>query len=288
MVDKKRIIHSQDNTKPIPSCSLNKYELRKFISVLVEKSEKSASVEVSNIYPLDGEENQNFQRRIDRIKESMKLTVVIEGLNGVKKTSDDISILEDSSVPREIKSIVIENGFLHRLWYSGNDPKHYFHVFIDLSRPSRFDFKNPSHHPTPNGSCYRISSLDDDWFRSVESVMDDFFKSHSNVFFLQWLHRAFFYDVILWIFVVPILTIFVSNYENVIDLFFVSEIVNFFVYFYIFLSVAVFYKVVFSYTKWVWPKVTIEGFLDPSKGHRVMWGALAIGFIGSLIAGAFF
>jgi hypothetical protein len=150
--------------------------------------------------------------------------------------------------------------------------------FLDFTAPPLLDFQRLLALPTPNESNYEIVADNQSWFAASKAKLDGFLKERKAPH--DWLHRAAIYDVLLFFVGLP-LAFWVNYRLNRIVPATIPSILSAAVYVYAFFFSLQVYRMLFSYARWVFPKVELDSQRGaPPLRHRVVWLAI----MGSLAA----
>lgn len=99
----------------------------------------------------------------------------------------------------------------------------------------------------------------------------------------DWLHRPAIYDVLLIFAGLPIAIWLTYRVGLLLPSGKVSQIIVGATYVYTFLATLSVFRVLFSYSRWVFPKVEIESELRSPSRHRAIWAAILIPLISSVL-----
>jgi hypothetical protein len=154
-------------------------------------------------------------------------------------------------------------------------------LFLDFSRPPLFDFSRLPTLPTPNESNFAISADDESWFAATKSRTSQFFTDRRTS--TEWLHRAGVYDALLIFIGIPIAIWLDFRVAGSISTRTISSFVSGALYVYVFIATVVLFRLLFAYSRWVFPKVELDTELRSPLRHRGVWGAISLSVVCSLL-----
>jgi hypothetical protein len=156
-------------------------------------------------------------------------------------------------------------------------------VFLDFTTPPLLDFSRLPTLPTPNESNFEIASDNHSWFAASNAILTEFFATRKT--HLNWLHRAAMYDLLLVVLGLPLSIWAVYRLSEVLERTSrMPSIISAAIYIYaFFLSLNVF-RVLFAYSRWVFPKVELEthGSFSALR-HRNAWLAIMTGLVVAIL-----
>lgn len=266
---------------PITACRLNRNDLKLLYRLVNEKQIEHGNQVVSRLVQSDGETPEQFARRHVYVKNAFITTVSITGANGHVVTGHGETIFDSSLVPERISSILYDTSFSPnaQLQYRPSDRAS---VLLDFSRPPLINFAAQPSAPTPNNSNWLVSAETESWSTSLSTRLSDFFSERKTL--VDWLHRPATYDLLLLVAGFPLS---LWGAYRVGDLIIVGKslpfVLNTAVYVYAFFVSANVFRALFSYSRWVFPKIELESSKSPALRHRALWYTLVIGVLVSAL-----
>ena len=201
-------------------------------------------------------------------------TVDFEDGSAVYGRSSDILKLNEGGP--FIERVYISNVTPYQS-HTNVEPEHKFSLYLDLKNPPLLDATRLLSSETENNTFLEIRGRRPGWIPSVESsVRKHIYKRrHFRTFF----HGSFVYDLFLMLIGIP-LAIYacwrVSDWANA-QFAKVNGAVLVGFYLYVAFGVLWLYRILFSYTKWAFPKVElIDQRTKPSLHRKIWWGLVAV------------
>ncbi|WP_315704813.1 MULTISPECIES: hypothetical protein [unclassified Bradyrhizobium] len=187
------------------------------------------------------------------------------------------AFLEEGNLPHDIRSIFFSTATVP-LAVLGLDPICKIILFLDFTASPLLDFQRLPTLPTPNESNYEVSADNYSWFVASNAKLESFFKERKAGH--DWLHRAGVYDLLLFCLGLPIAIWLDYRLSKSLPMT-MPSMVSAAVYVYAFFLSLQIFRVLFSYARWVFPKVEIESVRGtPRIRQRGWWLAI----MGSLAA----
>lgn len=218
------------------------------------------------------ETSEVFEERRKRVHDSFVTSMTIQSEDGAMSHGNDERFLEEDNLPDRIRSVFFTTISVPKAVLNF-DPLCRIVVFLDFSVPSLFDFNRLPTLPTPNESNFETGADNHSWFTSTNALLGEYFngrKTNNN-----WLHRGAMYDVLLFLIGLPI-SIWVTYRLSHVLSNSIPTIVSSAIYIYSFLLSLIFFRVLFSYTRWVFPKVELESQQSSHAKHRKAWFAIVL------------
>jgi hypothetical protein len=213
-------------------------------------------------------------------KEAFITTVQIKGVNAEVVTGHGESFFDSALLPERIISIEYDTAFSPKaqLNFIPNDRAS---VLLDFSRPRFVDRGLPS-EPTPNNSNWFVTAENEGWCTSLSTRLEQFFAERRTP--VEWLHLSNTYDGLLIVMGFPLALWGAYRIGHPISArVHLPAAVETGLYVYaFFLSLGVF-RWMFSYARWVFPKIELDSEKSTSGKHRAIWATLALGVLGSAL-----
>lgn len=264
-----------------PSCKVNPKVLKKLCDDLNEFCKEAADKEVSKLQQ-GNLTAADFNQLTDAVRNSYKIHIEVVGSKGEYFASTQTSVLDEDQLPPAVDRITLDSSFVYRSFFK-NDPPNSIRIIFDFRKPPLFDFVSNPSLSTRNDSFIQVTGQSDSWVSGVyESIMSKL-KSHSTKRY--WLHRQSIYDLLLWIFVLPLafwnLNKIFSAYPTLTEN--VSSVLLIFGHIYFFIAVLFLFRAFFNYGRWLFPYVELD--TPPqsvSAKHRIFFVTLSLGIIYAL------
>jgi hypothetical protein len=156
-------------------------------------------------------------------------------------------------------------------------------VLLDFSTPPLLDWVALPSAPTPNNSIYTVSAQNEAWGTSLNARLAEFFSQRKTRW--NWLHQQGTYDALLFVFGLPLALWGAARVGKFLfegrDL---ASIISTAGYVYLFFLATNLFRLIFSYSRWVFPKIELVSVGSPSATtHRALLLAVLIGVAGSAV-----
>lgn len=264
----------------ISACKLRAGDLKKLYRLINEKQIEVGASAIRELAQAENETPQQFDGRAQRVRDAFVTTVQIKGQNAEVVTGHGESFFDSGLLPERIISIEYDTAFSPKaqLNFTPNDRAS---VFLDFSRPRVLQSSLPS-EPTPNNSNWFVTAQTEAWSTSLSARLDQFFAERQTS--VEWLHRSYTYDALLVVIGVPLglwgayrighLVLGRVHLPSALE-------TGLYVYAF-FLSLNVF-RWMFSYARWVFPKIELDSEESTGRKHRVVWAGVTLGVLGSAL-----
>jgi len=266
---------------PIPACRLSRPELKRLYQIIDTKQKEYRDRVLARQFQAKEETTEQFEARALRITNAFVTCVTITGGNNELITANNEQIFDDHDVPDVIKSIFystssVPKGTLSHL------PEDRIALFLDFSSPPLFDFDKLPTLPTPNVSNFSIDASNEQWFAAAKLRLSEFFLERRTSH--NWLHKSGVYDILLALIGLPLAVLaslrVATNFKQIETL---SLIPRSLIYVYVFYITLILFRLIFSYARWVLPKVEVSSDIQTSQIlHRFVLATLILGVIGSI------
>lgn len=238
-----------------------KYEdMASLFKTLLEKNHEAQKRESEYIKSL------NLTDEIDKSKDVI-VQIEIFGKNGLYKITDDISKLTEIN-KEYIQKIVIDNSRIYQRSTSFL-PQNNFRIVFDFTQPSCWDLISSPTKATDNDSAFEVLGTDKTWVEGVFSEINkDINEPKYKFWFRRFIHLANVYDLLLWLFFIPLFLISMLSYDVKISYYLRNHsgglIVLFFLYFFGLFLVA--FRLLFNSVRSIFSYLEYEPNKHVSKG----------------------
>ena len=264
-------------TRKINSFAVGKEELKRLYLILQERSNAAGDLEIAN-YKQEKQTDEEYAANKLRIKESTRLKLTITSNDGKELYGNIEDVFESVAFPEQIKSVYVNSELLLKTHYNYT-PRNSFELLLDFSKPDLFDLSFMPSSATPNNSNIKVQGRDTTWVHGVFSEFNDFVSKYPSK--MAWLHKNSVYDLILWLAGFPAgfwLTYSFSEFINKIFGSF-SVFVQNAAYVYLFLFSLVLLRLIFHYSRWIWPLIEYQGSKNTALKHKVFITAILFGLL---------
>jgi hypothetical protein len=196
--------------------------------------------------------------------------VTVTARNDERLAGNSADLFDAINFPTDLKSIFYSTQSVPQA-VLGHLPQERITLFLDFSQPPILDFGKLPTFATVNESNFEIAATDESWFVLSKTRLSDFFQEKRSRY--DWIHGAGVYDVLLYVFGLPLEVWGCVKLGNVIpSIDHLSAIPRTLVYGYTFLLSLIIFRVAFSYCRWVLPKVEVQTNLRRSPfRNRAAW-----------------
>jgi hypothetical protein len=273
-------------THPLPAFSLKPGDLKRLFQIINTKQFEFRDRIYPGLLQQSNETEADFAARQQRVYNAFVTSVSITGVSNEVVHGNNEAFFDTPSIPERIKTvfystITIPQTILARA------PLCNLTVLLDFSQPPLFNFGQLPSLPTPNASNFAISADDESWFTSTNARLLQFFSERKTK--NDWLHRGSVYDLMLMFPGIPIALWAIYHVGQWLDQIKppLPSFLTTAIYVYVFVVTVALFRVFFSYTRWVFPKVELESDLKSSPlRHRGVWGAILMPLIVALLCDA--
>lgn len=250
-------------TNPLPSVSISIDDLKHLAEKLQAKAYEAAGLQSDahrdagiNQSKKDGHSEDELR---DAMKKLFEITIHAKVKGEPLITERGVETLDKAELREDLESIEIECRLLfERFMELGTQPKNWFSLFFDFTKPPVFDWRNPVSNPTPNNSNLTICGSSHSWVSGVKDDVKKLLdKRRKN---RTWLHAPFMYDLGLFVVGLPVIFVFLWLASPHIESFGEgknSVLVGALYVYGFFLGLHV-YRICFFAIRWAFPKVEIS------------------------------
>lgn len=266
---------------PIAACKLSRADLKRLYALINARQTEIRAATMLVLAQQPNETAGQYAERRAGVAAAFVTGVVVNGDKGESVSGDGDYIFDEPLAPDRIVSITIDTSFSpqNRLNFT---PDSVGSVYLDFSRPPLLNFNGLPTSPTPNNSAWTVKAKEEAWFVALSTQLQTFFRERSTK--LDWLHGPATYDLLLLLLGAPLslwgsyrLGKLISTHQMLPDSFMPA------IYVYGFFLSANIFRALFSYSRWIFPKVELDFSSGAPLRHRALWYALAIGIVGSAL-----
>jgi hypothetical protein len=205
----------------------------------------------------------------------------VTGSNGEVITGEVEEFLDSINIPEKILTVFYSTVTGPSVVLPGFSQQSRATVLLDFSRPTVLDFTKFPSLPIPNNSEFAVASNSESWFTALNSRLTQFFLDRRTGY--DWLHRPGIYDLLLFFLAVPFALWIDYRIEGWKFLQATSSIIRSSVYVYFFFFALYIYRILFTYSRWVFPKVEMHTDGSRPLGHRTAWAAVMLGIVSGFL-----
>lgn len=267
---------------PIAASRLRSGDLRRLYKLINDKQIEFRDKFMPVLKLQPNETAEVLDARKKRVYDSFVTSMTIHTTTDIMFHGNNESFLEEASLPDHIRSILFSTSSVPEA-VLGFIPPCRIIVFLDFTTPPLLDFSRLPTLPTPNESNFEIAADNHSWFAASNAVLTEFFGARKTR--LNWLHRAAMYDLLLMILGLPISIWAVYRLSGVLQRVpRMPSMVNSAIYIYAFFFSLNVFRALFSYSRWVFPKIELErdGSSSPLR-HRNAWLAIMVPLVVAIL-----
>jgi hypothetical protein len=262
------------------SCKLSIDDPKRLYRIVNEKQKELGDVAVNALTQTAGETAEAFQERRNRVRDAYITTARITGFDNEMVTGHGESIFDSALLPERVMSIEYDTVFSPKAQLN-IVPNDRVVLFLDFSRPTVFGSALPA-APTPNNGNWVVSAESEAWSTSLNARLEGFFKERRT--HIDWLHHSNTYDALLLVIGIPLTLWATSRIGNAIVLrLHLASAAQTALYIYLFFLYLNVFRWMFSYGRWVYPKIELESRNSAPSRHRTVWSVLVLGILGAAI-----
>jgi len=262
------------------ACSFDKTELRAFLSILQQRLDEAAELEIRH-FEQNQQSNEEYEHNKNEIRLGYKLRPTVTGEDGRELYGEIEEIFESPNFPEFVKSVYLNSAIplntVHKFAV-----RNFVEVYLDFSRPKIFDFHLMPSQRTPNATNYKVEGTDATWVNGLFHEIQNYIASHRSA--APWLHEHSIYDIFLWLLGYPFgfwlcfkASPFLPDGQN--EILFVRAAL----YVYIFLIALVGLRALFHYARWVFPIAEYRHVRSRVLRHRTILATLSLGIFGTVL-----
>ena len=265
----------------IPPCLLSRDDLKVLYRLINNKQMDYRDKLLSQLSQQQNETQEQCEQRRIRVSNAFITTVLITGVNGTVVTGHGEAIFDSSSLPERILTILYDTSFSPNAQLK-HMPSDRVSLLLDFSKAPLINFVSQPSALTPNNSNWNIFGETESWATSLNTRLTEFFGERKTS--VGWLHKAATYDWLLLLGGFP-LSLWGANKLGgfIIGGKTFPPIMSVAIYGYAFILAANIFRALFSYSRWVYPKIELESSRSPVLKHRILWGTISLGLVISAI-----
>jgi len=266
---------------PLAAARLKQGDLKRLYRLINDKQFEYRDRFMPVLVQQSNETSQQFQDRQTRVYKSFVTSATIATSSGVMLTGNEEAFLDPVSLPENIRSVLFSTR--SPLLPLGLTPACSIVLFLDFTLPPPFDFTRLPTLATQNESNFEIAADNESWFASSNAGLVEFFKNRTR--HTNWLHGGGTYDALLFLLGVPLALWFEYHLAQWVEPIAAwPSFIKFAFYVYTFLLALNLFRIFFSYSRWVFPKVELETDRPSSPfRHRTIWGLFLVPVVAALI-----
>lgn len=261
---------------PIAACRLKRDGLKRLYRILDERQREYRDKILRGLSQMPEESPEEFRLRRNRVSEAFVVSVTISAESGELLNGNREEIFDDTNFPTKLRSVFYSTQSVPRAVLN-HIPQDRISVFLDFSQPPLLDLGRLPTLPTLNESNFEIDSDTESWFVTTKAKLATFFDERRVDY--DWIHRAGMYDILLFTagmpFAVWACVKLEAAFPKVDSL---NVVPRSLAYAYTFMIALILFRAMFSYSRWVFPKIEIESEVRRAPfRHRTAWAVVVSG-----------
>lgn len=264
----------------MPSIRMLKADLKRLYKIVNDKQSEYRDRFMPLLQQQENEPDEEFRQRKERVYNAFTTSIGFTGANDEQVHGSSAAIIDSDNIPERLKFILISTSVGPRTAI-GLNPTSSIEIFIDFTRPPWLDFERLPTFMTPNESNFSISSDNESWFTAARANILDFISERKTSY--NWLHSSGLYDGLALFIGTPLSIWFTLRIGRHIDQLNSSNFVKTALYIYSFVFALSIFRILFSYARWVFPKVEMSSERSSAIVHRTVLGAICIGVAASVL-----
>ena len=268
-------------SEQITACSFSKVDLETLCKTLQESSNEAADEEVSHYFPLDRHPEQ-IVSDIASLREGFRIKVTVQGMDDERIYGTIPAVFDSPRFPDKVKSLYINSALELKNSYNWT-PRNHFELLLDFTKPEFINLPLSPSVSTPNASNILVTGLNSTWVNGVYHAVTGFVKIRKT--HRQFFHRHSVYDLLLLCGGFPFAFGISYKLSGWINNMFgqISGILQSVAYVYVFYFSLILFRILFDYTRWVFPIVEYKESTNTALKHRIFLTTLAVAVFGNFV-----
>ncbi len=243
---------------------------------------EAAAEQVRQLQKSPAQTDEQFSALQNEVRTVMSLVVRIQGANGEWSAANSVDAINEDSLPSTLIQIVYECGPLYRARYN-LFLQNQFSVVVDFTRTHLADLTNLALNTGLGPSVTNIQGVNITWVNALDNELRTFFRDRATR--RGWLHSRFAYDVGLLLIGIPLCLDGIYHLdERLAPTVRLPQALFVALYVYLTLVGLWAFRILFNYTKWVFPKIEAT---TQRKGaaaiHKTVIGAIFLTLLARVV-----
>jgi hypothetical protein len=279
----------------VPACTVGVEMFKRIFRSLINAGRQSVQYQVAQIRdslqaPASPEDAARLEHALRseeaRLRALNSVGVILEGADGKLIWECDEDALEAHMLPKPLRRITFETGFVTRFLESQQKLPNSAAVVLDFGKPPAFDISDPSIAPTPNASSIVVYGTDETWVYGASSDLESLISQNKT--HRDWLHARHTYQLLLFAFGIPAALSASGLLHNwlgqELDHYAGAFVATSFIVT-IFLFFLYLFRLGFSLLRWFYPYIEMTAEPKPLYARlRNVWSAILLSIPGGVIA----
>jgi len=247
------------------------------LSIMLNKKAEEAIAIQSKNHP----EFEKINEEQKSILSKANVAILTKNENIVTDTIA-LGACEPKDLPDNIEMVQFRSSYSHQ-YHTNSLLDNYLDIQFDFKRTEIFDFSNPLFPLNPNQSRYYIQGNDSTWVGGVYADLMSFLEQKKSNISLLYLKNS--YTIFLML-VFPLLLFLTSKIVKWVAPYLPSydhTVLMYGFHVYIFFLLLVGFRVLYNYSKWIFPPMELKDDLSKSKFHAFVVSTLFLGVLTSAL-----
>ncbi|HOW55826.1 MAG TPA: hypothetical protein PLR60_14380 [Syntrophorhabdaceae bacterium] len=268
--------------KQIRSFSTDRDELRKLLDILQERVCAAAEIEEKHLPRIAGQSDEQYEQAKKDLRNGFRLFITLSGTDGRKLTGSIDEIFDSPNFPEDVKDLFFNSCTTLQVRYNYY-PRNMIVLFLDFGKPTVLNFSILPSQETRNESNVEVSGNDITWVNGVFQEFVSYVSRHPSTF--PWLHRHSVYDVLVWLFGLPLSFWICSRISGFVEtrLFANSPFLRAAFYVYVFFFSLSLLRVAFHYARWIWPLTEYKNPKNKAWKHKTVLATVCLALVARIV-----
>jgi hypothetical protein len=267
---------------PIKACRLRREDLARLYRIINDRQIEYGQMLLNRLAQQPHETEAQFQERRTRVANAFVTTVNVTGSNNEIVSGSGEHFLASENIPDRIVTVFYTTlAGPNAIGITREFLQNRATLMLDFSRPTILDFSKLPTFATFNNSNFDISASSEAWFTTLNTRLTQLFDERRTGF--NWLHQPGVYDLLLFIVGLPFALWIDYRCSPIIDKFQLPTVLASGLYVYLFIAGLFIFRGIFTYSRWVFPKIEIQSEASPPLRHRAVWLAIMVAVFGGAV-----
>jgi hypothetical protein len=267
---------------PIKACRLRREDLARLYRIINDRQIEYGQMLLNQLAQQPHETEAQFQERRTRVANAFVTTVNVTGSNNEIVSGSGEHFLASENIPDRIVTVFYTTlAGPNAIGITREFLQNRATLMLDFSRPTILDFSKLPTFATFNNSNFDISASSEAWFTTLNTRLTQLFEERRTGF--NWLHQPGVYDLLLFIVGLPFALWIDYRCSPIIDKFQLPTVLASGLYVYLFIAGLFIFRGIFTYSRWVFPKIEIQSEASPPLRHRAVWLAIMVAVFGGAV-----
>src|ERR1700730_3283654 len=264
-----RSVRTFTTSAPIKACRLRREDLARLYRIINDRQIEAGEILLNQLAQQPHESPEQFQERRARVTNAFVTTVNVTGSNNEVVSGSGEHFLASENIPDNVVTVFYTTlAGPGALGISLEVLQNRATLILDFSRPTVLDFSKLPTHATENISNFQIVAASEPWFTTLNTRLTQLFDERRTG--VNWLHREGVYDLFVLTVGVPFALWLDYRFSPSIDKLNLPSVLSSGLYVYLFFAGLFIFRSIFTYSRWVFPKIEIPSEASPPLRHRLL------------------